>query len=108
MGTDSGSEHEDHDIRPFMKSSAFKSLLMENDDNLDMANNRGVNKKKKIKVLQEMIDSKDSKTSRTQKQTNKVFKEQPLMKDVMNDRKKLKRKQNLAKFNKIKIKKQKV
>lgn len=57
-------------------------------------------------MLLEKLASKDGE-SRIQKFKNKVFKDQPLMKDVIEKRRKLHKKNNKAKFAKIQIKSQK-
>lgn len=54
-----------------------------------------------------MVESK-GKESRTQKFKNKIFNEQPTLNETFRKKKKLRKKQNLEKINKIKIKKQKV
>lgn len=65
-----------------------------------------MNKKKKAKVLQEMIDSKNN-SSRTQKIGNKVFKEQKTLKTVLKEKREKKKKLNTQKYFKVKIKKAK-
>lgn len=65
-----------------------------------------MNKKEKTKVMQEMIDSRDN-TSRTQKHKNKVFKEQVLMNTMFKEKREKRKKTNIQKFYKIKIKKEK-
>jgi hypothetical protein len=54
-----------HDIRPFI-SNAERNLSRNEGENLTFENNLVVkNKKKKTKVLQEKMDSRDNKTSKT-------------------------------------------
>ena len=62
-------------------------------------------KKEKIKVLEEMIESKDGKSSRHQRFKNKIFKDVPTLNEAHRKHRKLRKAQNMKKFTKIKIKK---
>ena len=100
---DSGDESdEEKDIKDFMQK-ARKSLKMNNEE-LNFANKIAVkNKKEKKKVLEEMVASQ-GKESRTQNFKNKVFKLDYTMNAKIRRRKKQRKEQNLAKINKMKIK----
>lgn len=100
---DSGDESdEEKDIKDFMQK-ARKSLKMNNEE-LNFDNKIAVkNKKEKKKVLEEMVASQ-GKESRTQNFKNKVFKLDYTMNAKIRRRKKQRKEQNLAKINKMKIK----
>eukprot|EP00347_Sterkiella_histriomuscorum_P001529 403371683 len=75
-------------------------------DNLDMGNNisaRG--KKEKKRVLEQMIESRDKKTSKHQKHKNQIFKPVPTLNEAHRKKRKLRKAQNMKKFTKIRIKK---
>lgn len=106
--TDSGaeseeSEHGDHDIRPFV-NSAYKSMKGEQEIDIELNNNIKLKKKQKLKVQQELIDTKGRK-SRTQDFRNKIFNDQPTLNEEFKKKRKAHREYNLIKFAKIKVKK---
>lgn len=53
-----------------------------------------------------MIDSKDGKTSRLQGFKDRVFKPQPTLNETFKKKREKRKKENMKKFTKIKIKKQ--
>ena len=63
------------------------------------------NKSGKLRVLEEMIESRDKKTSRHQKIKNKIFKVVPTLNEAHRAHRKKRKSQNMKKFTKIKIKK---
>ncbi|CDW81149.1 rna-binding protein 34 [Stylonychia lemnae] len=74
-------------------------------DEMDFNNNMSLKKKERIKVLEEMIESRDKKSSRHQKIKNKIFKDVPTLNEAHRKKRKLRKAQNMKKFTKIKIKK---
>lgn len=62
-------------------------------------------KKEKIRVLEEMIESRDKKTSRHQNIKNRIFKDQPTLNEFLKKKRSDRKKVNMKKFTKIKIKK---
>jgi glucosamine 6-phosphate synthetase-like amidotransferase/phosphosugar isomerase protein len=84
-----------------------KSFSITN-DNVDMTNriaNRG--KKDKLKVQEERLESKDKKSSRFEKFTNKVLKEQPTLNQYLKQKREKRKKLNMKKYTKIQIKRAK-
>lgn len=66
-----------------------------------MNNNIALKKKEKMKVLEEMIESRDKKTSRHQKIKNKIFKDQPTLNETFKKKRKMRKAVNMKKFTKI-------
>jgi hypothetical protein len=62
-------------------------------------------KKDKQKVFEELIESRDGKSSRVQKFKNKVLKPQPTLNQVLKTKREKRKKLNMQKYTKIKIKK---
>lgn len=65
-------------------------------------------KRDKVKMLKEMVESKDQKTSRLQGFKNRVFKAQPTLNQFLKTKREKRKKLNKAKFTKIRIKKLKI
>jgi transketolase len=94
-------------VQPFLESNK-KSFNITNDA-IDYSNKiayRG--KKDKQKVLNELLDSRDGKTSRAQNFKNKVLKPQPTLNQMLKQKREKRKKLNMKKYTKIQIKKAKV
>lgn len=55
--------------------------------------------------MEELVDSRDGKTSRVQKFANKVLKPQPTLNQMLRQKREKRKKLNMQKYTKIKIKK---
>lgn len=87
-------------MKPFVDGFAV------NNDNVDYSNriaSRG--KKEKVKQAEELLDSRDGKTSRVQKFKNKVLKDQPTLNQYLKTKREKRKKLNMKKYTKIQIKK---
>ena len=62
-------------------------------------------KKSKQRMQEELVDSHDKKTSRVQMFANKVLKPQPTLNQMLKTKREKRKKLNMQKYTKIKIKK---
>jgi hypothetical protein len=81
-------------ITPFVEGA--KKSLNQTNDNVDIQNRiaaRG--KKEKMRVQQELVESRDKKTSRAQNFKNKVLKEQPTLNQMLKTKREKRKKLNM-------------
>lgn len=97
-------EKEIKKFQPFVQHA--KRGISDANENVDFKSNIVSRKKKdKQKIFEELIESRDGKTSRAQDFMNKVLKPQPTLNQVLKTKREKRKKLNMQKYTKIKIKK---
>ncbi len=91
-------------VTPFLEGT--KKGMTTTNENINYSSKIAVkSKKSKQRMQEELVDSIDKKTSRVQMFANKVLKPQPTMNQMLKTKREKRKKLNMQKYTKIKIKK---